>query len=562
MIDGIKILNLWVSAEGLLNHPLLTFPLPIDEKTGAVLDERPRRATYRGLTFKITPSRANRSRLVCELKGSLHSYKNDGRHNADDFTAADLLTVVNELVNRFDINPASSTLNNVEFGVNIALPFPVADVLTALISYKGEPFIKDTDNGGIYYQATLSHYAVKIYDKGKQFAIPGYLLRVEVKVLKMQYLTGKGINLTTLADLLQVEQYPRLGKLLSDTVEGILFDDPALTRNPPADIRANDRELLREGRYADFWQRSPGLTGKDYEREKKRLQRQEKRFRDLVNQYRISLDWQTITANRLRIKWQELTQLSNEVETGITETLACWKCPDFTGLSDERINRETLPPPGLTSLDFTGCVKPEMSRFYTLGLGEKRDISPTSDLPGNLDRETVLAGQSAALKLVSHVLGGIEVRNGLAARQNLTEPTIFSSSTNNTLNLLCTTKWRRIGPSVDYCLTTGENITHQKDPHRFVSTVTVKARPILYADLLQKHKRNRRKHNHPEPYYSAHNARNDYTNPANNLRRRLKRLAETPGLFPLSEMLSLTPEQIELLERWRGSPYDVLDRLK
>lgn len=522
MIDGIKILNLSVSADGLLNHPLLMFPLPIDEKTGAILDDRPRRANYRGLTFKLTPSRTNRSKLVCELKGSLHSYKNGGRNNADDFTATDLLVVLQELITRFEINPHQSYLNNVEFGLNIALPFPVADVLNALICYKGEPFVKDVENGGIYYQATLSHYAVKMYDKGKQFALPGYLLRVEIKVLKMQYLTSKGIYLSSLADLLRVEQYSKLGKLLSDTVAGILFDDPTLTRNPPETLPASDRELLREGRYAGFWQRSPGLVGKEYEREKKRLQRQEQRFRELVSQYRINPDWQTITAEQLRLKWQYLTVISDELGAAIAETLDHWHCPDFTGFLNEPVNRETLPAPGLLCPDFTGPEKPEMSRFYTLSLGENRD-TPTNGPSGCL-RETFTASP----------------------------PTI------NTTGLPYVANWKCLGSSVDYCLTTGLNITHQKKPHRFVSAQTVATQPTLLDYLLTKHRRNKRIHNHPEPYYAAHNVRNTQSNPPNNLRRRIERILSTPGLFDVKETLRLTPAQKQLLDYWKGSPYDLM----
>ena len=129
MFDGIKILNVSVSADTLLTNARLLFPLSIDEQTGAVLD-RPRRANDRGLTFTLTPTKTGTGRTIgrlrCELQGSLHRYGRGGIHNADDFTAADLLATLDELITTFGINPFTSRLNNIEFGVNVVLPFPVA----------------------------------------------------------------------------------------------------------------------------------------------------------------------------------------------------------------------------------------------------------------------------------------------------------------------------------------------------------------------------------------------------------------------------------------------------
>ena len=526
MFDGIKILNLSVSVDGLLHNPLLLFPLQVDEQTGTILTDRPRRETYKGITFKLTPVRANRSKLICELKGSLHKYKNDGSHNANDFTAEELLAVLDEVVCCFGVDPYRSTLNNVEFGVNIRLTFPVAELLAALICYKGEPFVKDSANGGIYYQATLSQYAVKVYDKGRQFNLAGNLLRVEVKVFKMQYLKGRGVNLHCLADLMNVAQYPAIGNLLAETFEGILFDCPTVTRNPPDTLKAIDRQLLREGRFPGFWQVLPGLTGKDYAREQKRLKRQEQRFRELTGQYRDKLEGYAETAGLIRQKWGELTQLTPELSTRIAEVLTQWRQKDVEPVAPANaVDSETEP------VRFLPPDNSTLSVFYTLGLGEE------TDTPAEEGKQQIV------------------VHTTSTDRQNLRKPE-FSTVTGSV------TTWKRIGQSVDYCITTGERITHQRTPHRFVSQSTVADRRVLFADLLKKHKKNRRKHDHPEPYYSAHNARNDYTNPANNLRRRLMKLAERPGLFPLSEMFRLTPQQIALLERWRGSPYDVLGFLE
>ncbi len=98
----------------------------------------------------------------------MHKYRNAGRHNYDDFTAVDVAKVVRELSERFEIDTATTLLNNVEFGVNVVLPFGVSVVLDNLIAYKGTPFLKVIDDGMSYYQSVKSHFIIKIYDKGKQ----------------------------------------------------------------------------------------------------------------------------------------------------------------------------------------------------------------------------------------------------------------------------------------------------------------------------------------------------------------------------------------------------------
>ena len=149
MVDSIKILDLSVSAHTLLNSPALLFPLAVEEPTGAVLNT-PRRATVDGLTFTLVPTRADAARYRVEVAGSLHRYARNGQHNADDFTAAELLAVLDQLVMIYGIDPFTSTLNNVEFGVNIRLPFAVSTVLDALICYKGVPFVLHRENGFTY----------------------------------------------------------------------------------------------------------------------------------------------------------------------------------------------------------------------------------------------------------------------------------------------------------------------------------------------------------------------------------------------------------------------------
>lgn len=378
MFDGINTLDLSVDTDALLQNDRLLFPLRVDERTGAVLN-RPRRATDQGLIFTLKPRQLGGSR--CELRGSLHRYHNDGQHNANDYTAVDLLATIDDLVKTFRIDPYTSRLNNIEFGVNIRLPFPVADVLSRLICYKGVPFVRDTDNSGIYYQATLTQYVVKLYDKGKQYNLSGNLLRVEVKVFKMQFLTTKRISLNTIADLLNVETYPRLGSLLLDTFSDILFDEPSIKADK---LTSRERERLLQGRNPRYWQLPARETFKDeqeYNRVRKRLQREGERFRTLLTKHRQGDDLQTQTAKLIKIKWDELTVVSPSLLTSIQQQLAAWKdgviqsqtCPNIAGSVDLETSRELPTQRTEKCPNITDSSTGEMSQNYPLGLGEYWD---------------------------------------------------------------------------------------------------------------------------------------------------------------------------------------------
>lgn len=281
MFDGIKS-QLLVSFD-LLTNTRLSFPALVDEKTAEVLP-KPRYANDRGLTFTATP-KVDGYRI--ELGGSIHKYARNGVHNADQFTAAEVLAALIEWVEHYGIDPFTSTLHNVEFGVNISLSFPVARVLDNLICYKGKPFHPDRKHGPYYWQCLFGQYAVKIYDKGAEFrervlGLPPNLLRVEVKVLKMEYLHKRGVGIKTLADLLTTVHYPTLGALLVETFTDILFDDSTVN---PATLKRKDWEVLINGRNPKFWTIPKGLPNNEYTAVKKKRQRNEERFRALLDQH-------------------------------------------------------------------------------------------------------------------------------------------------------------------------------------------------------------------------------------------------------------------------------------
>lgn len=370
MYDGIKVQDVSVNVDALLINDRLTFGELVDTHTGIVLSPI-RRAHDRGLNFQLIPRRTEPGYRV-ELKGSLHKFYNNGLHNADQYSANDLLLTLNRLVTDYGMNLYKSKINNIEFGVNIELPFAISQVFTNLICYKNQPFTSDTHSQTPYYACNRQRYTVKIYDKGKQKGIGVNLLRFEVRVKKMQYFDGTGVQLRTLADLLNVTNYELLGTLLVNTFNDILFDDPTI--NPKA-LTPKDRPLYQQCRNPRYWYTPHGLTPKQAAAHRQQISRNKERFRALLSQYGsnwpkevstlIGQTWEHLTAvddalliriENCKIEWQNLTKPDSlngitEVEhshkTAINEAETCHKltgvvlsdCHELTDVLNSDLSR-------------------------------------------------------------------------------------------------------------------------------------------------------------------------------------------------------------------------------
>lgn len=324
MFDGFKIQNVSVSSDTLLAHDRLMFALPIDEHTGEILN-LPRRADDLGLFFALIPRKTGG--YWVEIKGSLHKFYSASQNraalgNSNDFTAYNLLTALDLLVTNYGIDPFSSKLNNLEFGVNILLPFPVDRILKNLVSYKNRPFTRDTRSKTPYYQCQTQRYIVKLYDKGHQYGSGASLLRVEIKVLKMAYLNRKGVRLITLADLLTTNNFGPLGTLLVDSFNKILFDDPTINID---DLTPKERNIYQNGRNPKFWTIPDNLTSIQANTHRQRLHRAESQYRKLLGQYNRGKNWQTSVAELIGHKCKQLTTANEDLLERINELRVKWK---------------------------------------------------------------------------------------------------------------------------------------------------------------------------------------------------------------------------------------------
>ncbi|MGV3561322.1 hypothetical protein [Larkinella arboricola] len=477
----------------------MAFGTLVDEQTGIILN--PVRKTYdRGLTFRLVPRRTGQGYRV-EVKGSLHKFFNGGLHNADQYTAKDLLLTLDQFANEYGFNLLESVINNIEFGVNVELPFPVAKVLENLICYKNQPFAVDSHSPIPYYVCDRQRYAVKMYDKGKQKGLTSNVLRFEIRVRKMRYFDGTGVRLHTLADLMNVANYEPLGVLLVDTFSNILFDDPAIDIK---NLNTDQRTIYQQGRNPRYWHTPDDLTPKQAATHRQRLSRNKNRFRALLDQY--GSNWQREVAALVRQTWEQLTTVDDHLLTRIDQHKTAWqnltKPYIRNGFTERGYNEETVLNEGKICHKLTDFTPPDCHELTD---------SPTPQL-------------SQINPLYSGVPCDIE-------KPDQPRPVV--------------------------CPVTGVTIEQPRPGQRFVSSVVLRNNDDLLLTLNRQQRQYAKGSKEDQYNRAAHNVRNRESNERNNLARRLRRVLDTPGLFPPAEGIRLTDEQRAALDYWRGTPYEV-----
>lgn len=231
MIDYVKIQLPNEVGARLLQHPLLSFIGKFDYATGAVIGG-PCKAEFgpriaigrtvevendrRALQFVVYPS----GRTI--LHGSFHKFAQDGT-NWNDYTFTQFRETVNELCNTFNIDPRAMHLLQFEAGVNIKPPIRTPRALQAIICHReGHAFtpMRSTKGRSLGIVMEREEYAIKVYDKGRQYGLPGDLLRFELKYRKSAAFNRE--NIYTLHDLLDPKSWQRLETRIL-TLYGELF---------------------------------------------------------------------------------------------------------------------------------------------------------------------------------------------------------------------------------------------------------------------------------------------------------------------------------------------------
>ncbi|GAB3897580.1 hypothetical protein [Spirosoma agri] len=363
MFDGIKIQDVSVEVDSLLKNDRLTFGGLVDTQTGFILSPI-RRAQDRGLNFQLKPRQTGAGYRV-EVKGSLHKFYNNGLHNADQYTVNDLLLTLDRLVTDYGFNLFESKINNIEFGVNLELPFAISQVFTNLICYKNQSFVVDSHSQTPYYACHRQRYTVKVYDKGKQNGLNCNLLRFEIRVRKMRYFDSTGVQLRTLADLLNVDNFRPLGALLVGTFNNILFDDPAINSKT---LTVKERVFYQQCRNPRYWHTPDDLTPKQAAAHRQRLSRNKDRFRALLNQH--GSNWQKDVSTLIDQTWTQLTAVNDNLLTRFCNCKTAWQNGLRTDICDTIVDsknsEETARNQEETCHKLTDIPNNDMSRINPL----------------------------------------------------------------------------------------------------------------------------------------------------------------------------------------------------
>lgn len=265
------------------------------------------------------------------VRGSVHKYFNQGKHNADDYTMSDFSETLKMLYNEIGLNPEITPVNGFEFGVNIKLPLNPNTALNRLILHKINAGVMNGKCRVFDYQ----NYSVKIYNKSQLTDIEPYksgdILRVEVSIDKMKHLRtkkGKGIYIQVLSDLLSVDIWERLEKILIETVEECLIMD--FTENEICEL--SDKLQLKYYQYSNpkFWIELHSKSRMNYNREQKRCNK-------FLNQYSAS----TLKKDIIRLIETKCNELRN-ISDDITTAQKCYKLPVFK-IDEKQANCYKLP---------------------------------------------------------------------------------------------------------------------------------------------------------------------------------------------------------------------------
>jgi hypothetical protein len=317
MIDGLKLscrINDFEAWKSAVNIPLFT-PTDIDsgaikQKTRCINGILQSTITHGGKfeTLRITVKETTKAAIkgketvtyYLRLDGSLHK-NNFGGANFLPFTWNELQEQIKHIETSLQLDGETLELINLEIGVNVSLPFPVFPFLkNNLISYKGNSFNQySQDKNGVClgFVSELSQYSIKIYDKGKQYNLPGNVMRFELRFTKMQKL--KGLNIRVLSDLKDFQKVNSLLYLLLNAWENVLLFESTINMSSP-ELKIKEMELLQHGSNPKFWEKLKETNKRrfNYKRDqfKKLVALRGKSLHETIKKL-IETEWQRLAKN-------------------------------------------------------------------------------------------------------------------------------------------------------------------------------------------------------------------------------------------------------------------------
>ncbi len=180
------------------------------------------------------------------INGSIHKFWKDNNYGI--FTFEESRKAFLRLFKIIGGKPEEMSLSNLEYSLNLPVSFNPDIYLKRLIVFKSKEFNKLGRRDGIGKYCEFTEYIIKIYNKGREYDLPYYVLRIEKKVTDSKHLRKFGIK--TVADLLDKEKCKALLEDLLKCFDDILLDDISIDETK---LTTNQKLALAKYRNPKFW---------------------------------------------------------------------------------------------------------------------------------------------------------------------------------------------------------------------------------------------------------------------------------------------------------------------
>jgi hypothetical protein len=238
LIDYVKILFQNIDISRLYNLPFLDFTTDVNLKTGEPSIKKT--AVYHYCKIIIYDSG------VVLFTGSIHklynslqgikapNYKAQKQYkgfNGNQFTINNIIEVRNHLEVLFNCGANQMIFQNIEFGINTTPDFNPQLFIKGLLFHHGNLFeYKYKEH---FAQVMHQQYLLKIYNKSNQYGIDNHTLRIELKIIKTEFL--KQTKIITFEDV-TINTLNNAKELLLKSFEEVVYYDytikkKRLTRN-------------------------------------------------------------------------------------------------------------------------------------------------------------------------------------------------------------------------------------------------------------------------------------------------------------------------------------------
>lgn len=242
-------------------------------------------AEYYGLKFKISTS--NQGNTHATVSGSFAKYHNQGKHNAYQLNPKELKEVIEDLYQKFNIDPTKAILSNLETRVLLYTDYHNEIILNSLISIQNKNFREPPENDKTdlkYLEVSFTSWVLKVYQKTTS------LLTFEIKYCNNRALKHYGIN--SLFDLLDESKKIDVITRIIEVWSLVRFCDGGMNWEA---MTKRKRLAFADMRSPLFWLDSKNNSNPYGVMNHEKRKDADKRFRNAIKKYQTSTRHQDIS---------------------------------------------------------------------------------------------------------------------------------------------------------------------------------------------------------------------------------------------------------------------------